>query len=348
MNSDEIIILLGAGASYDANIPISSEMIKRLELLINDKNNQEWGKYKELYYCLKSGIQYGFGIINKSYDMNIELLVNTMEELIKSYEHPIYPFVGSWIPRLDELIEKEYKNVKDFRILIIKELVKWMDTSRPDIFNYFYGFIKFQREFQYPINIFTLNYDECLEKQCKKHNIECNRGFKSFIWDYKNFERHDDACDQINYYKLHGSIDWENNDITIEEKDGIITNHAIIFGTSYKMQYIDPFLYLLFEFRRLTLESATKIINCIGYSFNDEHINGILRQALIKDASKKIISIQPIKTTEEIEKNRIKEKLNLENSNNIIVDNKQANLFLEEYISKEYFEKYINKDDLPF
>jgi hypothetical protein len=61
LSADEVILLLGAGASYDAGIPISSRMISNVEELLQD-NTSKWEPYKELYYCLKSSIQYGFGI----------------------------------------------------------------------------------------------------------------------------------------------------------------------------------------------------------------------------------------------------------------------------------------------
>ena len=352
MRSDEIIFLLGAGSSYDAQIPISSEMINELENLI--EINNEGVKYKELYYCLKSGIQYGFGITNKKDIMNIEILVNTMDELIKSYEHPIYPFVGSWIPRLTELAGKDFSNIKNFKAFIIKQLAKWMSIPHTELCDYYYGLIKFQKEVKFTLNIFTLNYDQCLEKQCQKHSIEYNRGFNNYIWEYKKFIELESDSEKINIYKLHGSIDWEINEKGIEEKDGVIDNHAIIFGTSYKLQYIDPFLFLFYEFRRQTLEMATKIINCIGYSFNDDHINGILGQALSKDKSRKIISIQPLSGVGnnneliEKEKDRIKTKLNLKNTENIEVINQSAKKFLVNDISKEYYERFSGANEVPY
>ena len=53
---------------------------------------------------------------------------------------------------------------------------------------------------------------------------------------------------------------------------------------SDKLQYVDPFLFLANEFRKWTLES--KLIISIGYGFGDEHINGILGQALKKSREK--------------------------------------------------------------
>jgi hypothetical protein len=270
MNYGEIIFLLGAGASYDAGIPISSQMMHNLEVLVGDnKPENEWAKYKSLYHCLKNGIQYGFGISGKikNPEVNIEILVNTMDELIKSYEHPIYPFVGAWIPRLAELAGEEFQNIKDFKNLIIRQLGKWMDIPHRETCDYYCGFINFQKELEHILHVFSLNYDLCLERQCNEHRIEYNRGFDNHIWGYRNFDRNYESDAPINLYKLHGSIDWENNEDNVEEKDGSVKKHSIIFGTSYKMQYLDPFLFLVYEFRRQTLESATKIINCIGYKF---------------------------------------------------------------------------------
>ena len=115
LQSDSFIFLLGAGASFDAKIPVSAKMINLVEdLIIND---EEWKPYRNLYYCIKSGIISGAGITgNFSSDIiNIETLVNTMEELLKSYEHPLYPFIGSWIPRLNEVCDNKFEGIKKLK-----------------------------------------------------------------------------------------------------------------------------------------------------------------------------------------------------------------------------------------
>jgi len=356
MNPGEIIFLLGAGASFDANIPISNTMLEQLEKKLDDVSPvNEWKDYKNLYYCIKSGIQYGIGITNRSVDINIESIINTIDELLKSYEHPIYPFVGSWVPRLTELAGKEFENIKIFRSLILEQLKVWMEIKHDEICNYYSGLIKFQKEYEYPLSIFSLNYDKCLEIQCKNNNVELNRGFDTHKWSYKNFDKPNDSIAPINLYKIHGSIDWELKDNIVLESNGTIEKLAIIFGTSYKLQYIDPFLFLFYEFRRQTLESATKYIVCIGYSFNDEHINGILKQAIIKDSSKKIISIQPFSKNDnanqsEIDNEREKlcVKLGLKKSENVLVVNSTAKKYLENEISKDFFIKYQDTNDIPF
>jgi galactitol-specific phosphotransferase system IIB component len=115
LKADSILFFLGAGASCEAGIPTSTMMINNVENLLDE--NMDWHKYKELYYCIKSSVMHRFGIVG-DYDrnlVNIETLVNTMDELIKSINHPIYPFVGSWMPRLTELTNNNFKIIEGLR-----------------------------------------------------------------------------------------------------------------------------------------------------------------------------------------------------------------------------------------
>src|SRR5436853_5374326 len=88
-----IVFLLGAGASYNADIPMSDEMINRLEELIADDTNREFSKYHSLYYYIRSAINYGNEIKKIKKDSqtqsiyNIESLVMSLEELAKKDEH---------------------------------------------------------------------------------------------------------------------------------------------------------------------------------------------------------------------------------------------------------------------
>ena len=49
---DEVILLLGAGASVEAGIPDSNEMVRRVEALIRD--NDDWKGYESLYAIKKT------------------------------------------------------------------------------------------------------------------------------------------------------------------------------------------------------------------------------------------------------------------------------------------------------
>jgi hypothetical protein len=76
---DSILVLLGAGASAEAGIPVSREMIKKLEYLLY--NDSEWEPYRDLYNFIKSAIYFADGIggrFDNKVNYNIERLVNTL------------------------------------------------------------------------------------------------------------------------------------------------------------------------------------------------------------------------------------------------------------------------------
>lgn len=54
MREGELIILLGAGASVDAGIPASGQMITRVEELLN--SDKEWADYRQLYQFIKASL----------------------------------------------------------------------------------------------------------------------------------------------------------------------------------------------------------------------------------------------------------------------------------------------------
>ena len=139
-------------------------------------------------------------------------------------------------------------------------------------------------------------------------------------------------------YKLHGSADWYFTDggrVTYSDSPSTIKDEdiAIIFGTSYKLQYVDPFLFLAYELRRWTLDSA-RIIVCVGYGFNDEHINGILQQSLRQDQKRKLLAVVgPVDDmTACNEKNRISQQLDT-SEDQIVVSATGAKDFLENQLT---------------
>ena len=114
-------------------------------------------------------------------------------------------------------------------------------------------------------------------------------------WKWQQFNETSDDPSPLLLYKLHGSVDWyfaEDGKVKYFDSPSPIESEqvALIFGTSYKLQYIDPFLFCAYELRRWTLDSA-RVIVCIGYGFNDDHINGILEQALRQDRKKMLLAV---------------------------------------------------------
>ncbi|MGB3479839.1 MAG: SIR2 family protein [bacterium] len=294
---NDVIILLGAGCSVDAGIPASKQMISLLEDLL--ETNNDWQKYQKLYNFVKSAILYSDGIKGK-FDNNfdIERLVNVLSELEKKENSTLYPFIGSWNTRLQEVADSEFVIIRELRQKILQRLNKWVSLEDYSKANYYNKFYDFQTAYNYALRIFSLNYDLCFEKNIpkSKDKTDLERGFDPTTrnWDWRRFEPKGEYEPSFYLYKLHGSIDWERDEEQgniLKEVDNIPDIPDLIFGTDYKMQYIDPYLFYAYAFRQYSLES--KLILTIGYSYRDEHINGILEQALSNRNERKVIIVSP-------------------------------------------------------
>jgi len=296
LKKDEVVFLLGAGASVEAGIPASGQMIEKLEKHLRE--HPDWKEYSKLYNYLKSAIMNGHSL-RGVYDhtkFNIEDLVSTLDDLQRGDEHPLFPFIGSWAPKLPEVAGSNLVKLAELRQMIVKELRdNWVQLKYDRDAGYFSGLARFQQEYQHPLRVFTLNYDLCVEKGC--HELRVERGFgDARHWDWRVFdESADSETPNIYLYKLHGSIDWTRDDalrLVYQNSPIEPTRIEIIFGTTYKLQYVDPFLYFAYELRRWTITSARLVVT-VGYSFADEHINGILGQALAADPKKRLLAVGP-------------------------------------------------------
>lgn len=275
----DIILLLGAGASADAGIPTASGMVSNIEQMI--QTELKWKEYKGVFDYIKSSIRYADGIKGAfNENLNIERLVNTLSELEKKEEHTIYPFIANWNMKLLEVGGQDFQKIKNFKEMIIEQLKDWVTMDDYSKANYYSGISRFQKQYNFSLRVFTLNYDLCLEKNCSDVRVEMGFDKELRNWDWRRFDFNENNPVEIFLYKLHGSIDWwrdQNGNLTFSDDVKGAHSPDLIFGTNYKLQYVDPYLFFVYEFRKYSLEA--KLIVTIGYGFGDEHINGIIGQA---------------------------------------------------------------------
>ena len=288
--------------------------------------------------------------------------MNNLDELVKKHEHTLYPFVGAWNPTLVELAGNDFSNIKNLKEKILDELrSNWLAIENENLLDYYQGLIEFRDEYQFPLRIFSLNYDRCLELACQRRGTTLELGFnKEKIWNWRRFTESNEIPD-IYFYKLHGSIEWkyEKEKLTYIDAQSKI-NHddaALIFGTSYKLQYRDPFLFLVYEFRKFAIEA--KLIVCIGYGFGDEHINKIIHQALVQDKNHLLLSVSPLDVNEDrveegrkTQQERVAKLLDAKNSSQIvdqiICREFKAKRFLTEILNINYLSGLFPEEDAPF
>jgi len=347
-NKDKIIILLGAGCSVEAGIPSSMIMINDIEALISGEDKKEedkikWEEYKELYSLIKSSIIYSFGLNNKfskNANFNIEKLVDTLSELEKGQSHYLYPFIEHWNKELVEHAGRKLEKIKELKKHIVNKLQKWVTIKDYSNANYYSKFIRFKNEYTHALRVFSLNYDLCLEKHVGNANLET--GFENKKWTWRKFEEIENISNtDIYLYKMHGSINWERDkDFNLTYSDEVvqISNPELIFGTSYKLQYTDPYLFFATEFRKFTLEA--QLIITIGYAFGDEHINSMLRQSIRSNSKMKILCVLLNSDEKHIHK-----ELNPVKVDQIIIKDMKAKDFIEQELKIDDLEQLLPPEE---
>jgi len=356
IRENNIIFLLGAGCSKSAGIPVSAEMVQKVEkLLITDS---EWKKYTSLYNYLRSSIEYSEGIFgNFGNTFNIERLLIIMNEIEKRDRNIIYPFIGSWNLRLSDVAGQNFEKITELKRLIKDKLLDWTNpkglTQKSE---YYKGFSKLRSEIAYsPIRVFSLNYDLCFEKTVGDDEVEQGFDPKTNEWQYSNFEQQQPKSFYL--YKLHGSVNWYTDKHTgkLMLSNHPVTNPELIFGIDTKLKSSDPYFFYTSEFRKWLLHKDCKLIVTIGYSFADDYINDLISQSIINDNQKQLLVVVPENETAK-RKKAISDQLHFTSAYNkhckekIKIHNKTAEEFLSNEMAADFFvDKYISNDnDSPF
>ncbi len=341
-----VIFLIGAGCSFDAGIPMSNTMIDEIENKLS--NSPDWLVYRDLYYYVKHTIEYGNKLGGILQEFNIESLLITLHSLSEHRKSILYPFISGYSNDLIEYAERDFRKIAELIVRIEGELPKWVTKDNYRNAEYYYGFDRFQKESNYTSRIFSLNYDLCIEKLITS-GLET--GFDDGgVWDGTRFTHASDEEPDapIYLYKLHGSIDWvrTKNTLIRSQQQGIKPD--IVFGTNVKMQAVDPYLFYLYEFRRYVL--AAEVIVIIGYSFNDAHINDLLKQSLESNANRKLLIVNPAYSSENIDgiKKRVKVESQSDGDSQFIIISQDAKTFLSTTLTVDYISSLLPKTELPF
>ncbi|WP_083930351.1 SIR2 family protein [Methylovulum miyakonense] len=347
MNPESVIFLLGAGASCDAGIPMAIKMSQQTEELLGEKP-----ELRDLYYFLKSSIMYQRGLEGNFEDpVGIEDLLGVIEELNQKHKNKLYPFVGAWNTHLTKVAGSEFRNLEELDTLIRSNLIDWVKPKNSfKDGSYLNGLGNFKKQYGYAIRIFTLNYDLLLERNLKNSNYRVETGFDpiDYKWEASRFERNEAEDVDFYLYKMHGSIDWERGR-TAEDflycRDDSCKNPELIFGVNYKLNSGDPYLFYTHELRKYSLESSTRLIFSVGYSFSDDYINKLLSQAIKRDPRKRIVNIDPnAKKNEE----KILRKLGISPDSLVSIE-KKGKEFFETYLTIEICTNNISaENEMPF
>ena len=180
---------------------------------------------------------------------------------------------------------------------------------------YYYHELFIKKLLQRPVNLkranlFTTNYDMAFDYALDNLGVFYingflgvhNRVFHPEIYDFDLYYPGQSVSGKVHraekiirYYKLHGSLSWVSDSRSINNTYGIreISLHdsfdssvcdeeqLMVYPCSSKKSFTLDLPYSeLFRQFALAINQPQSVLICLGYSFNDEHINDLIYHAL--------------------------------------------------------------------
>lgn len=315
MNEENrLALLVGAGLSADANLPMSVELAHRLrerllELSVSTEGTpqaidarRQATNHLALYNFLNGGVRFQEGVLNRDPDapVNVEQIAIAAEELQTRMTNPLAPYAAGWHRRIEEMEQESPGLLRTFVDFIYSGLEEWLELSDPTKVTYLRGLNELCIH-DLGLDIFSLNYDLSIEIAFNAAGMEFSNGFgPNAVWSPTLFKE----ATKIRLHKLHGSLDWVDDEIyglcslqfprheNAESIEGDSTRPLLIFGTAHKLSAREPFLTLAYHFSQRILR--TKVLPIVGYSFGDGHVNQIIEQGLRRNQDLRIIVVSPM------------------------------------------------------
>jgi len=296
-----LIFFFGAGASVDADIPSTYRFVDDfLSYLSEVTQREEWDdlivRLIETLQKLEKFNEKIFGAEKKRVD--VEQLLDVLNRLVNRdkdvllyfYDQNAFCDVGEDEKKLLQRLKEE---LEDF----IREKVMVKDERKLE-------YLKELLNFTFPLEIYSVNYDTCIEQLSHMRRLRYTDGFDTY-WDKKNFDGNFD----IKHYKMHGSVIWYENErtkeyvkIPIRFAYGKPTNVRLIYGESVKplliypaqkMEYVEPLTELQLMFKERLVNSMSAVLVVVGYSFRDDYIIHMLWDAGRKNEGLYIVVVDP-------------------------------------------------------
>jgi hypothetical protein len=243
----ETLIVLGSGASAAHGLSgmgaLAAYLIKHTDILgLPPTDVASWDQFCQL---LTSGVD----------------LETALHQVSVSQELTVSVIKGTWSLINSEDVQTFRNCLQDRTIFPLGKLITHMFRSSLS-----------------KINIVTTNYDRLAEYACEQEGLHHYTGFTHGF--FRQLAPPDEITTgrKVNIWKVHGSIDWFKSPlediVALSNIDGIPDNYEpqiVTPGTQkYHRTHLEPYRSIINN-----ADSAIKAASsylCIGYGFNDEHI----------------------------------------------------------------------------
>ena len=305
---EDLVLFLGAGASIPFGIPGMSQFIKLLDDAMESGAIPVGDDGKELWQRLLDIAE------QENVEIDLEWILSILNDLSERNLRPAIRLFG--ISFEENQLEQLRSSAMELRAGIeeyVRRKCRLTSENKDIAAEYYRGFFEeLLNGWGYHPKIFTTNYDNVIESSNERRNrhISPNRpkislvsGFPASsesqdqIWDPRVFEDRiigDSISHQL--FKLHGSVDWyvgqrDNQQVILrigaignglELTDGTKLESLLIYPVEQKKVFSPPFTELFYQFRS-TLIYEARVLVVIGYSFRDEMIQNLFKEAGIND-----------------------------------------------------------------
>lgn len=269
VTSPKSCFLLGAGCSKCAGKLLIGDLTKKVLASLDPDIDKEFKRLKKI------------GTRTPTIEDLINYLIRNQCILQTLEDTSVYPLKASWVD----------KSLLDIKSKIVETIIDdWIES--PTHANFLRCICRTRSKDVR--DIFTLNYDTVIEStldHLRFHYIDGFRGSRNGWFDPLVFDEDPVSDPYFRIYKLHGSINWCRESSghvrrTIVSATIPIKDPVVVYPSEQKYLQTQFGIYetLMERFRkRLQVRNSNNYLVTIGYSFNDEHINEAIIDAIQKN-----------------------------------------------------------------
>lgn len=229
----------------------------------------------------------------KALELLEEEIPNSNLELILSRIRSLAEVIGS--AKVHDLDSAGYNEFSKTICRIIKDVVSKPLPNKENPYSDTISWINgINRD--YAVEVFTTNYDLLFEEAMDRARTPYFDGFsgaRDAFFDPSSISSNDLPPRWIRLWKLHGSINWSNNDFgEIVRAQGDEAGTMVYPShVKYDQTQSAPFSSLFERLKNFLLEPDSLLIT-VGFSFADTHISAKLGECMSENPSAAILAFQ--------------------------------------------------------
>lgn len=290
VDSENLIVLAGSGTSLSLNSQIVGQPKTAPSMwdLWNLCKNAD----DTLFGLVKNAVRYGeTAKTNSNGEVveDIELLLSLCDSYIEL--NTLSRTRQAQLERFLKLAKKVIFDATNFCEKVPNE--KWSAHNR------FIRTLSKRTPKQKRLKLFTTNYDLAFEHAASNNGVIVIDGFEFskpsrfnpawFNYDIVNRTQANEQTGSylsnlMHLYKLHGSVDWVKvngsiRKLTFSEDEDCEPVFIYPSSSKYQSSYDSPYIDMMSAFLE-TLQKPKTSLLCVGFGFNDKHLNNAISMAL--------------------------------------------------------------------